>query len=69
MIRHNQSPDLMTSMSKRNATNSPFAPQNDPMKKDDPFAPWNDPMKRDNPFAAWNDPFGHGKYEQEARDY
>ena len=69
MIRHNQSPDLMTSMSKRNATDSPFAPQNDLIKRDDPFAPWNDPMKRDDPFAAWNNPFGHGKYEQEARDY
>ena len=49
--------------------NDPFAPWNDPFKRDDPFAPWNDPMKRDDPFAAWNDPFGHGRYGDEADRY
>ena len=47
----------------------PFAPWNNPMKKDSPFAPWNNPMKKDDPFACWNDPFGRGKYEDEARNF
>lgn len=49
--------------------NDPFAPWNDPMFKNDPFAPHNDPMYQKDPFACWNDPFGHGSFEQEARDY
>ena len=46
-----------------------FDPWNSPMRRDDPFAPWNDQMKRSDPFACWNDTFGHGSYEDEARDY
>ena len=55
-------------MSRYPENDNPFEPWNGP-SRDDPFAPWNDPMKRDNPFAAWNNPFGHGRYEDEARNY
>lgn len=46
---------------------SVFDPWNG-INRDSPFAPWNG-FHRDDPFACWNNTFGHGDYEDEAREW